>query len=95
MCCNIPTGTVVWIYPFSFHASELAESCLQESVGVRELCVVPCCSQLAVIWLLTAEQEETNSEAALGTHMGFGDIMVIQSQRRHKQHKIFGSEARH
>lgn len=37
MCCNIHVGSVVWICPFSSHVSEVAKSCLQGSVGVRQL----------------------------------------------------------
>ena len=99
MCCNIHAGSVVWICPFSSHASELTKSCLQESVGVRQLRAVPRCSQPAVKRLLTDVQKERNNGAVLGTsgissRMGFENVMAIQSWRRHNQHKTFGREAR-
>lgn len=61
MCCDIHTGSVVWIWPFSSHASELAKSLLQESVGVRQLCAAPRRTQLALKWLLTDVQEGGNN----------------------------------
>lgn len=87
-------------WPFwSIHASELAKSRLQESVGVRQLRAAPHRSQPAVKQLLTDVQEERNNRAMLGTccissRMGFEDIMAIQHWRRHNWHKTFGSEAR-
>jgi len=95
-CCKLHTGRMVWIYPFGSHASELAKSRFQESVGVRQLRAAPHHSQPAVKWLLTDVQEGGNNGALLGTHcipsrMGFKDT---QSWRRHKWHKTCGSEVR-
>lgn len=95
LCCNIHAGSVVWIQPFSSHASELDKSLLQEAAGVRQLCATPRRSQLAVKWLLIDGQEGDNDGAVLGTHctssrMGFEDVMATQSWRRHNRHKTYG-----
>lgn len=100
MCCSIHMGSVVWIWPCSSHASELAKPCLQESVGVRQLQAAPRWSQPAVKQFLIDREEGRTNRAVLdihciSSHMGFEDIKFTQSWRRHNPHKTYGSEVRH